>query len=187
MRYVAYHGLFLLLFTQCATSNASRHFKSPLAMGRDAFKPKHASSVSISEVIDTGVNSNLLFTYSRNLPGLQQHDIRLHSLGQAVLALCRFITGADLVIIKQIIFANFCWRKVWHNDISSCENSLFPSGWRNRTEGGCCREKYFRQHKTDQPKQVKCQFQCSGRFTSELCIVVRDKRTNSNHMRIQFF
>ena len=51
---------FLLLFTQCATSNASRHFKSPLAMGRDAFKPKHASSVSISEVIDTGVNSNYL-------------------------------------------------------------------------------------------------------------------------------
>ena len=27
-------------------------------MGRDAFKPEHASSVSISEVIDTGVNSN---------------------------------------------------------------------------------------------------------------------------------
>ena len=39
MRYVAYHGLLLLLFTQCATSN-------------------------------------LLFTYSRNLPGLQQRDIR---------------------------------------------------------------------------------------------------------------
>ena len=49
---------YLLLFTRCATSNASRHFKSPLAMGRDAFKPEHASSVSISEVIDTGVNSN---------------------------------------------------------------------------------------------------------------------------------
>ena len=47
-----------LLFTRCATSNASRHFKSPLAMGRDAFKSKHASSVSISEAIDTGVNSN---------------------------------------------------------------------------------------------------------------------------------
>ena len=47
-----------LLFTRCATSNASRHFKSPLAMGRDAFKSKHASSVSISGVIDTGVNSN---------------------------------------------------------------------------------------------------------------------------------
>ena len=62
MRYIAYHGLFLLLFTQCVTSNASRHFKSPLAMGRDAFKPKHASSVSISEVIDTGVNSNLYAT-----------------------------------------------------------------------------------------------------------------------------
>ena len=29
-------------------------------MGRDAFKPEHASSVSISEVIDTGVNSNEL-------------------------------------------------------------------------------------------------------------------------------
>ena len=79
MRYVAYHGLFLLLFTQCATSNASRHFKSPLAMGRDAFKPKHASSVSISEVIDTGVNSNLFFTYSRNLPadvGMPRGDAR---------------------------------------------------------------------------------------------------------------
>ena len=47
-----------LLFTRCATSNASRNFKSPLAMGRDAFKQNHASSVSISEVIDTGVNSN---------------------------------------------------------------------------------------------------------------------------------
>ena len=55
------HGsLMLLLFTRCATSNASRHFKSPLAMGRDAFKSKHASSVSISGVIDTGVNSNVL-------------------------------------------------------------------------------------------------------------------------------
>ena len=62
MRYVAYHGLLLLLFTQCATSNASRHFKSPLAMGRDAFKPKHASSVSIRGVIDTGVNSNSALT-----------------------------------------------------------------------------------------------------------------------------
>ena len=38
------------------------HFKSPLAMGQDAFKSKHASSVSISEVIDTGVNSNLYAT-----------------------------------------------------------------------------------------------------------------------------
>ena len=47
-----------LLFTRCATSNASRHFKSPLAMRRDAFKSKHASPVSISGVIDTGVNSN---------------------------------------------------------------------------------------------------------------------------------
>ena len=55
-------SLYALLFTRCATSNASRHFKSPLAMGRDAFKPKHASSVSISEVIDTGVNSNLYAT-----------------------------------------------------------------------------------------------------------------------------
>ena len=52
-------GYITLLFTQCATSNASRHFKSPLAMGRDAFKSKHASSVSISGVIDTGVNSNV--------------------------------------------------------------------------------------------------------------------------------
>ena len=51
------------LFTRCVTSNASRHFKSPLAMGRDAFKPKHASSVSINGVIDTGVNSNSVFRF----------------------------------------------------------------------------------------------------------------------------
>ncbi|MFR6647173.1 hypothetical protein [Mediterraneibacter faecis] len=31
-------------------------------MGRDAFKSKHASSVSISGVIDTGVNSNSCMT-----------------------------------------------------------------------------------------------------------------------------
>ena len=54
----------MLLFTRCATSNASRHFKSPLAMGRDVFKPKHASSVSISEVIHTGVNSNKIIHLS---------------------------------------------------------------------------------------------------------------------------
>ena len=33
-------------------------------MGRDAFKPKHASSVSISGVIDTGVNSNTSYVIS---------------------------------------------------------------------------------------------------------------------------
>ena len=47
-----------LLFTVTVTSNASRHFKSPLAMGEMPFKIKRASSVSISGVIDTGVNSN---------------------------------------------------------------------------------------------------------------------------------
>ena len=48
----------MLLFTVPVTSNASRHFKSPLAMGEMPFKIKRASSVSISVVIDTGVNSN---------------------------------------------------------------------------------------------------------------------------------
>ena len=50
--------LFLLLFTVPVTSNASHHFKSPLAMGEMPFKIKRASSVPISVVIDTGVNSN---------------------------------------------------------------------------------------------------------------------------------
>ena len=36
-----------------------RHFRY------NAFKSKHASSVSISEVIDTGVNSNAFFTFIR--------------------------------------------------------------------------------------------------------------------------
>ena len=48
----------MLLFTVSVTSNASRHFKSPLAMGEMPFKIKCASSVPISVVIDTGVNSN---------------------------------------------------------------------------------------------------------------------------------
>ena len=48
----------MLLFTVPVTSNASRHFKSPLAMGEMSFKIKRASSVPISVVIDTGVNSN---------------------------------------------------------------------------------------------------------------------------------
>ena len=47
-----------LLVTGTVTSNASRHFKSPLAMGEMPFKIKRASSVPISVVIDTGVNSN---------------------------------------------------------------------------------------------------------------------------------
>ena len=49
----------MLLFTVPVTSNASRHFKSPLAMGEMPFKIKRASSVPISVVIDTGVNSNV--------------------------------------------------------------------------------------------------------------------------------
>ena len=48
----------MLLFTVPVTSNASRYFKSPLAMGEMPFKIKRASSVPISVVIDTGVNSN---------------------------------------------------------------------------------------------------------------------------------
>ena len=48
----------MLLFAVPVTSNASRHFKSPLAMGKMPFKIKRASSVPISVVIDTGVNSN---------------------------------------------------------------------------------------------------------------------------------
>ena len=52
----------LLLFTVPVTSNASRHFKSPLAIGEMPFKIKRASSVPISVVIDTGVNSNEKFT-----------------------------------------------------------------------------------------------------------------------------
>ena len=56
--HVVYTG-FSLLFTVPVTSNASRHFKSPLAMGEMPFKIKRASSVPISVVIDTGVNSNV--------------------------------------------------------------------------------------------------------------------------------
>ena len=48
----------MLLVTDTVNSNASRHFKSPLAMGKMPFKIKRASSVPISVVIDTGVNSN---------------------------------------------------------------------------------------------------------------------------------
>ena len=48
----------MLLFAVPVTSNASRHFKSPLAMGTMQFKIKRASSVPISVVIDTRVNSN---------------------------------------------------------------------------------------------------------------------------------
>ena len=51
-----------LLFTVPVTSNASRRFKSPLAMGEMPFKIKRASSVPISAVIDTGVNSNKMST-----------------------------------------------------------------------------------------------------------------------------
>ena len=53
--------LFLLLLTVPVTSNASHHFKSSLAMGEMPFKIKRASSVPISVVIDTGVNSTPVF------------------------------------------------------------------------------------------------------------------------------
>ncbi|MFR6648640.1 MAG: hypothetical protein ACLUQ4_11215 [Mediterraneibacter faecis] len=41
-------------------------------MRRDAFKPKHASSVSISGVIDTGVNSNSFSAYLQKMAVFHQ-------------------------------------------------------------------------------------------------------------------
>ena len=69
-----------LLFTRCATSNASRHFKSPLAMGRDAFKPKHASSVSISGVIDTGVNSNMINQFCSYMESFHKNEFHTYRI-----------------------------------------------------------------------------------------------------------
>ena len=60
--------LWSLLFTVPVTSNASRHFKSPLAMGEMPFKIKRASSVPISVVIDTGMNSNLWSAIKTHIP-----------------------------------------------------------------------------------------------------------------------
>ena len=48
----------MLLFAVPVTSNASRHVKSPLAMGEMPFKIKRVSSVPTSVVIDAGVTSN---------------------------------------------------------------------------------------------------------------------------------
>ena len=119
----------VLLFTRCATSNASRHFKSPLAMGRDAFKSKHASSVSISGVIDTGVNSNqkvqnnaaahkfceqlhkksvlCMISSMFPLPLLQKHFIRLD-----LKILLHFIHLASHLRIHFLIFAVLCKQNV---------------------------------------------------------------------------
>ena len=68
----------ILLFTVPVTSNASRHFKSPLAMGEMPFKIKRASSVPISVVIDTGVNSN--HKSALGSPYTQKEQIKAFSL-----------------------------------------------------------------------------------------------------------
>ena len=65
----------MLLFKVPVTSNASRHFKSPLAMGEMPFKIKRASSVPISVVIDTGVNSNAILPLINPAMG---HDSENH-------------------------------------------------------------------------------------------------------------
>ena len=66
----------MLLFKVPVTSNASRHFKSPLAMGEMPFKIKRASSVSISVVIDTGVNSNQVMAVEK----YQKIDYNFHKI-----------------------------------------------------------------------------------------------------------
>ena len=84
----------MLLFTVPVTSNASRHFKSPLAMGEMPFKIKRASSVPISVVIDTGVNSN---------NRIQQN---LHKLKNGDTAELTDLTGRTItyqVIDKQVV------------------------------------------------------------------------------------
>ena len=71
----------MLLFTVPVTSNASRHFKSPLAMGEMPFKIKRASSVPISVVIDTGVNSkkNVLWYILFFVVGLEKTRVMWYS------------------------------------------------------------------------------------------------------------
>ena len=50
-------------------------------MGRDAFKPKHASSVPISGVIDTGVNNNKhLAVHHVDIPFTKCHNNRGDSI-----------------------------------------------------------------------------------------------------------
>ena len=66
----------MLLFKVPVTSNTSRHFKSPLAMGEMPFKIKRASSVPISVVIDTGVNSNQVMAVEK----YQKIDYNFHKI-----------------------------------------------------------------------------------------------------------
>ena len=66
----------MLLFKVPVTSNVSRHFKSPLAMGEMPFKIERASSVPISVVIDTGVNSNQVMAVEK----YQKIDYNFHKI-----------------------------------------------------------------------------------------------------------
>ena len=66
----------MLLFKVPVTSNAFRHFKSPLAMGEMPFKIKCVFSVSISVVIDTGVNSNQVMAVEK----YQKIDYNFHKI-----------------------------------------------------------------------------------------------------------
>ena len=66
----------MLLFKVPVTSNVSRHFKSPLAMGEMPFKIERASSVPISVVIDTGVNSSQVMAVEK----YQKIDYNFHKI-----------------------------------------------------------------------------------------------------------
>ena len=89
-----------LLFTVPVTSNASRHFKSPLAMGEMPFKTKRASSVSISIVIDTGVNSNHKRPLNNNSEQIKEDAIRKYLL------LSYSILCFSTVLLRSYILSN---------------------------------------------------------------------------------
>ena len=123
------------------TSNASRHFKSPLAMGEMPFKIKRASSVPISVVIDTGVNNNAfctniinIKTRLRNLLKRVSHSISVYHVPSKLHTKffhpsCSPITCSGYALDLLVTVSSMCY----HTSTSALSTSSSSRGLTNLT------------------------------------------------------
>src|SRR5699024_10025924 len=100
---------------------------------------------------------------------------------------CSFVSGAQLIVIQHVVLPHLLRRKVWHIYICPCEDAFFPA-----ILGDCsqCRsggKENLRQQEAYESQHEQRKFQCPCGLIRERRIMVRNKRSDTDHLGIEFF
>ena len=112
---------------------------------------------------------------------------RLDAFAETASAFGSFIACADFVIIKFIFFSNGNRGEVGHDHIRSCEYSHFSAFGMNGSQRCRSRQKDIGKDQADDGEKPQGFLQCTGCLAGKRCILMRNKRSDSTHVRRKFF